>query len=187
MFRFSFLDIHWKWSFNLFVDNSGELCMAFVVLLISFFLTDKNTSIWLTEQLYSDVYDLLKFFIGYSVGCLYSRRSAFFDERKLTSAMVRNSNLSKFDKINATIYANSVGTSPGVYFIYWEALESIGNTPDGRFDRGWGRRFKTKDYQFSLLRTVEAAERYIADHKEDLQRRRRQETQRRRSRSRGKN
>lgn len=187
MFRFSFLDIHWKWSFNLFVDNSGELCMAFVVLLISFFLTDENTFNWLTEKIYSDVYDLLKLFFGYGIGLLYSRRSAFFDEKKLTSAMVRNSNLSKFDKINATIYANSVGTSPGVYFVYWDNLETIGDTVDGRFDTGWGRQFKTKDYQFSLLRTVEAAEEYIAGHREDLQRRRRRETQRRRGRSRGRN
>ena len=59
----------------------------------------------------------------------------------------------------------------------------------GVFNFGYLKSFKWSymfdDYQFSLIRTVEAAEKYNADRKENVQRQRRQETQRRRSRSRG--
>ena len=173
MFRFSLLNINWKVSFNLFVENASEFSMALLVLLLSFFLTDKNISNWLTEERNNDIYDLLKLFIGYSVGCLWSRCAAFFDERKLTSSMVKNSNLSKFDKINATIYANWKGTEPAVYFVYWDMMDTVPNTNEGSVDKGWGRKFQTKDNHFSLLETVKTAEAYIKKKKKAVKKKQR--------------
>ena len=147
--------------------------MALAALILCLFLSDKNVSNWLTEQVYGDIYDLLKFFLGYGIVCFWSRRTAFFDERKLTSNMVENSNLSKFDKINATIYANWKGTEPAVYFVYWDVMDTVPNTNEGSVDKGWGRKFQTKDNHFSLLETVKTAEAYIEKKKKAVKKKQR--------------
>jgi hypothetical protein len=89
---------------------------------------------------------------------IYANRRIFYDPRRVRSTDLENEIYPICNSINATVYACKIQGEEGVYLNYNHIRPFLTDTV---LRRRWGRAFRTSDYDFNLVETVRAAEKYI--------------------------
>jgi len=171
-----------QFNFRLFgieyTVNLFSICHALspaiaVILVLAFQFYNReevNVSflIWVQLKFFTKMEDYLTLLVAWSFNHLFQARRNMYNPKKISSKMLKQENLGIFNKINATVYALVRGSDKGIFLIHKDVKSKITQLWNDEkqnfdFDKEWGQGFDTADYGFNLIKTVEAAEKFIED------------------------